>query len=161
MTTFLTQHFSLEEFTASELATRRGIDNSLPEHLIEEARKTAQMFERVRDYLKHLSGREIPVYLLSGYRCLLLNRALGSDDSSHHVLAAAGDLRAPAFGTPTEICRALVSQVSVLGIGQLINEYPDGNGWVHLSRLSVPNPINRVITITHSGTVAGIQGGAS
>jgi zinc D-Ala-D-Ala carboxypeptidase len=154
---YLTQHFSIEEFTASAEATRRGIDNSLPENLRDAARETAQLLERVRDYLRHLCGREVPIVVTSGYRCLLLNRALGSDDTSHHVLAAAADFRAPAVGSPTEICKALASQVSLLGIGQLINEYPDRNGWVHISTRPVDKAVNRVITITGGGTVSGIH----
>lgn len=156
---YLTQHFSLEEFTASEKATRRGIDNRLPDELVNEARMTCQMLERIRDYLKHLSGREIPIWLTSGYRCLELNRAVGSSDDSHHVLAGCADWRAPAFGSPTRICQALVSQVDRLGIGQLINEFPDRNGWVHTSRLPVSKVVNRVITITGRGTSPGILEG--
>ena len=153
---YLTQHFSVEEFVASAEATRKGIDNSLPPELMSAARETAQLLERVRDYLRHLCGREVPVMVTSGYRCLALNRALGSADTSHHVLAGAADFRAPAFGNPTQICMALASQVSLLGIGQLINEYPDGNGWVHVSRLPVDKVVNRIITIKRSGTVAGV-----
>lgn len=156
--TYLTQHFSLEEFTASEKATRKSIDNSLPPELLSAARETALMLERIRDYLRHLSGREVVMLVTSGYRCLALNREIGSGDTSHHVLAAAADFRAPAFGTPTQICMALASQVSLLGIGQLINEYPDANGWVHVSRLPVDKVVNRIITIKRSGTVAGVVG---
>lgn len=153
---YLTQHFSVEEFTASAEATRLGIDNTLPTELAQAARETAQLLERIRDYLKHLSGREIPMLVTSGYRCLALNRELRSSDTSDHVRAAAADWRAPAFGNPTKLCEALASQVSVLGIGQLINEYPDGNGWVHVSTRPVDKAINRVITITRRGTFPGV-----
>lgn len=158
--TYLTQHFSLEEFTGSETATRLGIDNSLPPELLSAARETAQQLERIRDYLKHLSGREIPVIVTSAYRCTALNRELKSDDTSHHPLMGAVDWRAPAFGSPTQICMALASQVSLMGIGQLINEYPDRNGWVHTSRLPVDKAVNRIITITRQGTFPGIRGAA-
>ena len=153
---YLSQHFSVEEFTASETATRMGIDNDLPVELLDAARETARLHERIRDYLKHLVGREIPILTTSGYRCLALNRAVGSGDSSDHLIAAAMDWRAPSFGTPTEICKALASQVSVLGIGQLINEFPDRNGWVHTSTKATAKVVNRVITITQRGTFAGV-----
>lgn len=154
---FLTQHFSIAEFTASETATRRGILNMLPPELRDEAIETARMLEKIRDHLKHLSGREIPVHITSGYRCLELNRAIGSDDSSDHVKAMAADFRAPTFGSPTEVAKALASQVSFIGIGQLINEYPDGNGWVHVSTRPVSKIVNRIITITRGGTFPGVR----
>jgi zinc D-Ala-D-Ala carboxypeptidase len=155
---FLTQHFSADEFTASSTATRRDIDNRLPPELESAALETARMLERIRDHLKHLSGRDIQVQITSGYRCLELNRAIGSADSSDHVKAMAADIRAPSFGTPTRVAEALASQVSMLGIGQLINEYPDKNGWVHVSTNPTAKAVNRIITITSAGTVAGIHG---
>ena len=154
---YLSQHFSLAEFIASETATRRAIDNSLPVDLEPAAHETARMLERIRDYLKHLSGRDIPMQITSGYRCLALNRAIGSSDTSDHVLACAADFRAPAFGTPTRIAEALASQVSLLGIGQLINEYPDRSGWVHVSTRPTVKAVNRIITITGAGTTPGIH----
>jgi len=154
---FLTQHFSVSEFIASETATRRGIDNRLPADLETAAHETARMLEGIRDYLKHLSGREVPIQITSGYRCLELNRAIGSSDTSDHVRACAADFRAPAFGTPTRIAEALASQVGLLHIGQLINEYPDRAGWVHVSTRPTSKAANRIITITAAGTAAGIH----
>lgn len=155
---YLTQHFSLDELTASETATRRGIDNTLPTSLEGSIVELAQMLERIRDYLKHSSGREIAMQVTSGYRCLALNRAIGSSDASDHVGAHAADFRAPSFGTATRIAEALASQVGLLGIGQLINEFPDANGWVHVSTQSPSKIINRVITIDKHGTTPGIHG---
>lgn len=154
---YLSQHFSVAEFTASETATRRGIDNSLPADLEANAVETARMLERIRDYLKHLSGRDVPVQITSGFRCLPLNRAIGSKDSSDHVLAHAADIRAPAFGNIVKVAEALASQVGPLGIGQLVLEFPDANGWVHVSTKPVDRAVNRVITITGRGVLAGIH----
>ena len=154
---YLTQHFSLAEFTASQTATRLGIDNSLPEDIFGAARKTALLLEQIRQYLSHLTGREIPIQITSGYRCIELNRARKSDDTSHHVIACAADIIAPSFGSATDVALALVSQVNRLGIGQLINEYPDRNGWVHVSTKMSSKPTNQVITLTASGTNPGIN----
>lgn len=157
----LSPHFSLAEFVASAKALQLGLDNSLPDHLLPSARQTAEMLERVRSYLSKRLGRPVPLLLSSGYRCLLLNKAVGSEKGSDHVKAMAADWSAPAFGSPVEICRALAPQISTLGIGQLIYECPaPGRQWVHTSTRVPERLCNRVITIARSGPVLGIREGA-
>lgn len=146
----LSPHFTLQEFTASDTAARRGFDNSLPTELIGSARVTAEMMEKIR---AHLGG--VPIHITSGYRCPDLNRAVGSSGTSDHLKAAACDFRAPAFGTPLDICRSLVPMMSVLGIGQIIYEFT----WVHVSTRTPDKIINRVLTVNGKGYVPGIQGG--
>lgn len=155
----LSPHFTEAEFCRSSLAARRRIVNVLPADLLDEAQATAQMLERIRERLSAIAGREVPIHISSGYRCLPLNRALGSADTSHHVIAAAADWEAPSFGTPTQVCEALAPFVSELGIGQLINEYPDRSGWVHTSTKAPSRPGNRIITIMERGTLPGIHAG--
>ena len=157
LTVQLSPNFSLAEFCRSETAVRRNIPNHLPAELLGAARAHCAMLERIRAHLSKLAGKPVPMRLSSGYRCIALNRALGSDDSSHHVLAEASDWEAPSFGSPTEVCRALQPLVDILGIGQLINEYPDRDGWVHTSSRRPGKLINRVITITGRGTTVGIM----
>lgn len=152
----LSPHFSVAEFVRSDTATRLGISNDLPIELLAEARKTAAMLENIRDYLSKLAAREIPIHISSAYRCLAVNRCLKSSDTSDHVKAAAADWTAPDFGSPFDICRVLAPQVGILGIGQLINEFP-GAGWVHTSTLIPSKLVNRIITIDHSGTTVGIH----
>jgi hypothetical protein len=151
--TLLSPHFSLEEFTASDTALRRGIDNSLPPELMVNARSTAMMFERIRAHLIYVRGRPIPIILTSGYRCPELNRAIGSSDTSDHRKAMAGDARAPEFGTPYEVCQVLAPVVSLLNIGQLILEY---GSWFHVSTRIPDKSVNRIITIDKRGTHVGI-----
>ncbi len=139
----LTPHFSLEEFTFSETAVRQGIDNTLPKELIARAIETAQMMERIRAYLSVIKGKDVPIFITSAYRCLLLNRALGSKDTSGHPRMEAIDWRAPTFGTPYEVCLALQRSVNPLQIGQLIHEY---GRWIHTGTRMVDKPVNRVIT---------------
>lgn len=152
----LSPHVSMSEFIASNDATRWGIDNTLPSALLANAVETALMIERIRAAIANAVGREVPVFFSSGYRCLSLNRRENSADTSDHVQADAADIRIPGFGTPTAVAKFLAPQVDTLGIGQLINEYPDRNGWVHVSRKMVSKPVNRIITITGHGTFAGI-----
>lgn len=139
----LTPHFSLEEFTFSETAIRQGIDNTMPKDLLPRAIETAQMMERIRARLSIIKGKDVPIFIPSAYRCLRLNRALGSKDSSAHPRMEAVDWRAPTFGTPYEVCLALQRDVDQLQIGQLIHEY---GRWIHTGSRLVANPVNRVIT---------------
>jgi len=150
--------FSLAEFERSSTATRLQIDNRVPLELLPNARETCALLQRIRDHLSAHFKRDCPLILSSGYRCLLLNRAVGSKDDSDHIRARAADWRVlRAFGSPTDICRLLAPRVDELQIGQLIDEYPDtGDGWVHTSTHVPAKAFNRVITITHAGTHAGI-----
>lgn len=155
----LTQHFSLEDFTRSDVAERAGIDNTLPMGLLDDAVETAQMMERIRAKLSDLAGHQTPIFPSSGYRCPELNwvvryplRGAGMDDSGDHPLMAAVDFRAPSFGTPLQICRAIAPFVSELGIGQLIYEL----SWVHVSKRQQANSANRIITKVAGGYAPGI-----
>ncbi len=146
-------HFTLAEFARSDTAVRLQIDNALPEHLLPNAESTLLMMERIRAQLCELAGRDIPIRISSGYRCLALNWALKSASTSDHVSACAVDWTAPAFGSPYEICLALHPHLDALGIGQLIAEF---GTWVHTST-KLASPVNRAITITHAGTTTGIH----
>jgi zinc D-Ala-D-Ala carboxypeptidase len=145
----MTPHFSLAEFTFSQTAARRGIDNNLPESLRPAAIDTLQMMEAIR----HALGG-VPVIITSGYRSPALNTAIGGSKRSDHMQARAVDFRAPAFGTPLAVCNRLAPMVDELGIGQLIHEF---GSWVHVSTALPLQPVNRVITISQAGTFPGIR----
>lgn len=153
----LSEHFTLAEFVASSTAAARGIYNELPAVLLEDAKRTAQMLERIRAALSELRGKPVPILISSGFRCLELNRAVGSGASSDHPKAMAADWSAPAFGTPYQIALALAPLVRGLGIGQLIYEKPGATAWVHTSTRVPTMPVNRVITIGPAGAQLGIQ----
>jgi zinc D-Ala-D-Ala carboxypeptidase len=151
------KHFDLDEFCASGMALRRRIPNHLPADLEPHAWATLAMLERVRAFLSAKAGRDIPVFISSGYRSPQLNAAVGGVPSSDHVKACAADIRAPAFGSPLQVAQALAGHVDELGIGQLINEFPGSGGWVHLSTRKPEKALNRVITITAQGAVVGVR----
>lgn len=154
----LSPHFSLHDFCKSDTADRLGIDNTLPLALYPHAMQTAVMMEAIRAFLTFKAGREIRIHSNSGYRSPALNRAVKSSDTSDHLGGYSLDWTAPDFGTPTEICRALLEHMGELGIGQLINEFPsEHGGWVHTSTRE-KLAVNRAITITSAGTFTGIQG---
>lgn len=149
----LSTHFTLSEFIESDTAKRRGINNDLPLTLTANAKNTAEMMERIRAHLSSISGKPAPILITSGYRSQLLNRAIGSSDTSDHTLALAVDFKSPVFGSAHAVALALAPVVSVLGIGQLIYEY---DSWVHVSTRLPDKVINRIITINKRGVHAGI-----
>lgn len=150
----LSEHFTLSEFVRSTTAAELHIDNTMPDVLMPNALAWAAMMERIRAALVAQLGRDVPIILTSGFRCLPLNRAKRSKDSSDHPLAFAGDWIAPEFGTPYQICRFLAPRVDQLGIGQLIYEF---DTWVHSSARMVDKLVNRIITINQFGTQVGIH----
>jgi uncharacterized protein YcbK (DUF882 family) len=139
----LSPHFTVAEFTNSDTAARKGINNSIPAALMKDAVLTAQMMERIRNYLSGLKGFEVAIEVTSAHRCPTLNRAIGSDDGSDHVKMAAVDFRAASFGTPYEVAMALSGETANLGVGQLIHEF---GRWVHVSRLKPAKQVNSIIT---------------
>jgi uncharacterized protein YcbK (DUF882 family) len=155
----LSAHFTVAEFIASRTAQAQGIDNDLPIDLLANARATAAMLERIRSHLSDLKGSTVPIIVQSGYRSEALNRAVGGSPRSDHMQALAADIRAPAFGRPLDVARALEGVTDEMGIGQLINEFPDtGNGWVHVSIQAPEREINAVLTVTRAGVVPGVIG---
>ena len=147
----LTTNFSLTELTASAYAERHGIDNAAPAGIVDELLRTAQMLQRIRNYLSASSGIDTPMTDLSGYRSLPVNRGIGSGDTSDHVKGMAADFKTLRM-TPYQVCQALLPKLDEFGIGQLINELT----WVHVSTRPQAKAVNRVITIDKLGTRAGI-----
>lgn len=151
----LTQHFTLAEFTRSDTAASLSIDNTLPDDLLPAAIATAEMLERIREFLGVRAGRVCRMPLTSGYRCMSLNLAVGSKSTSDHPWARAADWSSPDFGRVVDVCRALAPNVSTLGIGQLIYENPSpGRLWVHTATRIPDNHANRIISILPGGRVA-------
>ncbi len=117
----LSEHFTLEEMTASEIAIRKNLDNTPPEQIIENLTELALSLERIRGILNH------PIRITSGYRSVKVNAAIGGSPTSAHCMGYAADFVCPEFGTPQEIAKAIIS----VGIpfDQLIYE----GTWVHFS----------------------------
>lgn len=149
----LSTHFTLAEFTESDTAQRKDINNDLPIGLYESAKVTCEMMEKIRSHLSSVAGKPIPIIITSGYRSPLLNRSIGSKDTSDHTLAKAVDFRAPAFGSAHAVAKALAPMVQMFGIGQLIYEY---KSWIHVSTRLPDRIANRIITIDKTGAHVGI-----
>jgi len=118
----LSPHFSLEELTHSDTATRLDIDNTPNVEVLENLQFLCNNLERVRDLLNY------PMLISSGYRSLELNKHLGSKDTSAHVKGLAVDFISPNFGSPKSIVESIVN--SDIEYDQVILEF---DRWVHLA----------------------------
>lgn len=147
----LTKNFTLAELTQSAYAERHRLDNSAPPEIVNELLLTAQLLQKIRDYLSQKNGKDTPLVGISAYRSRSVNRGVGSSDKSDHVTGMAADFNAVGMSS-FHVCRILLPKIDELGIGQLINE----GSWVHVSRKSPIRKINRVITIDKFGVRVGI-----
>lgn len=129
----LTEHFKLEEFTRSTIASRLKIDNRVPDELMANVKLTAIKLELIRKAL----GR--PIVITSGYRCPKLNARVGGVSTSAHTKGLAVDFHS-SYGTPKQICQRLID--AGVQFDKLIQEH---NQWVHIG-FSPSN--NRQIVLT-------------
>ena len=123
----LSENFTLQEFTKSQTAERRGIDNTPVEGHIENAKA---LFENVVQPVRDNFGVTV---INSGYRCGDLNYAIGGSNTSQHCKGQAVDIECP--GTPNYDVAKWIEEN--LEFDQLILEFytpgiPD-SGWVHVS----------------------------
>ena len=118
----LSKYFSFRELMFSKIAEVHGIDNTPTPDVLEKLKYTASQLDKVRELL----GK--PVNISSGYRCLQVNRRLGSKDSSQHLKGEAVDFKCELFGNPRAVFEAI--RKSNIQFDQLILEF---NSWVHIS----------------------------
>ena len=122
----ITRNFSLWEFEASQEATRRGIDNSVPVSLKPGVNALANWFQSLRDGLSSHYRRDVAITISSGYRSPKLNKAIGGSKNSHHMQAVAADIRASGL-TPQELFDFIGDNMQ---FDQCIQEF---DRWVHVS----------------------------
>lgn len=139
----LSEHFTLEEMTHSEIGARKGYDNTPNEKEVANLRRLCGLLEKVKEVI----GNK-PVFINSGFRSKQVNDAVGSKDSSQHRIGCAADIRVPGM-TPKQIISACI--LARLPYDQIILEF---DSWVHIS---VPNteadvPRNKALIIDKLGT---------
>lgn len=117
----ISKYFTVEEFVASQTATRKGIDNTPTQEILDTIKKTAAKLDVVRELLGH------PVLISSGFRCPQLNKAIGGAKSSSHMTGYAVDFTCPGFGTPQQAFDAI--RKSPIRFDQCIAE----GTWCHIS----------------------------
>lgn len=117
----LTPHFTLEEMIFSPEALRKGLDNTPSQIITDNLKMTAFNMEKVRELLGN------PIHVTSGFRSPAVNVSVGGTLKSAHCQGYAVDFVCPTFGTPLEICRAIMK--SDIKYDQLIFE----GTWVHIA----------------------------
>lgn len=141
----LSEHFSYEEAIKSQTALRHGIANHPPDELIPNG---IAVCEHILEPVRAHYG--VPFSPNSFYRCLQLNRLIGSKDTSQHVTFQAVDFEVPGHSN-MEVARWVEAN---LKFDQLILEmYADGvpySGWVHVSYRDGPLR-QQVLTIPARG----------
>ena len=123
----LSDNFTLQEYTKSQTATRKGLDNTPSE---EHLAKAKSLFENVVQKVRNNFGVTV---INSGYRGPALNEAVGGSQSSQHCKGEAVDIECP--GTANYDVANWIKEN--LDFDQLILEFytpgiPD-SGWVHVS----------------------------
>ena len=126
----LSAPFSLRELTKSQTAERQGITNEPDDEAVE---NLIMLCDGILEPVRNHYGT--PFVPNSGYRCLELNRASGSSDTSQHTTGEAVDFEVP--GVANKDLALWVKDNCKFD--QLILEfYKDddpASGWVHCSHV--------------------------
>lgn len=117
------KYFSLSEFLNSATAKRLLIDNTPSFEVVDNLNKLADYLDVIREKV----GK--PILISSGFRCPVLNKAVGGVSNSQHQKGLAADL----------ICANMESLEKAIretgGFDQLIKEHSKGSKsfWYHVS----------------------------
>lgn len=124
----LSDNFSLSELTKSSMALRHGIDNTPNPAQIENLKLLCEkILEPVRaNYHKSI----IPS---SGFRCLELNRKIGSKDSSQHTKGEAADFEIAGIDNKDLFNWIKDNLEFDQNILEFYKEGKPHSGWVHVS----------------------------
>lgn len=117
----LSDHFTLEEATASDTALRLRIDNKPSDGQLNAMKRAAGGMEKVRELLGH------PIRVNSWLRVPALNKAVGGASNSAHMEGYAIDFTCADFGKPIDIVKAI--EASDIAFDEVIQE----GTWVHIS----------------------------
>ena len=139
----LTKNFSLREFTKSQTADRKGLDNTPPQDIIPKLSFLAtQILEPLRERIQK------PIIITSGYRTQELSLAIGSSQLSQHCKGEAVDIEALGMST-LSLAEMIINHFD---FDQVIlecfsKEKGLDSGWVHCSLMSGDNR-KEVLTYT-------------
>ena len=117
----LSPNFSLEELTFSQVASRRGLDNTPSDKVKDNLERLAFFLEQVRKVFNK------PFLISSGYRSREVNEAVGGSKTSQHCDGCAADFNVKGM-SPSAVVRAIVD--ANIPYDQVILEF---DSWVHIS----------------------------
>ena len=117
----LSDHFTLEELTYSDISVRHNLDNSPSGDVVVNLTRLAKFLEVVRSLLSK------PIHINSAYRSTNVNNLLGSKPTSQHCIGCAADITVSGM-TPDQVIKAIVN--SKIAYDQVIREF---DSWVHIS----------------------------
>jgi zinc D-Ala-D-Ala carboxypeptidase len=127
----LTEHFTLEEMVSSQTAARNGIDNTPTEEI-----KT-NLLNLCTDVLEPLHTEVGMIKIDSGYRSILVNRAVGGAATSQHCKGEAADTIAYQMTLKDYFAKVKkLVKSGKLVVDQCIFEF---NSWVHISYIKGGN----------------------
>ena len=120
------KYFTIKELSHSETANRKGIDNT---PTVDAVVSMTTLINECLDPVRELYGK--PITVTSGFRCPMLNKAVGGVNSSQHVKGEAADL----VGRNDDETRKIFETAKAFGqFDQLLYEKNSkGNIWVHIS----------------------------
>jgi len=121
-------HFSLEELTRSQKATRNEIDNSPDETQLSNLVRLAWFLESLRMRIRMLVDKRAIIIVSSGFRCEELNLIIGGSKTSAHMKGLAADITCPDL-TPLELAEFIRDNMADDGFDQVIHEF---GRWVHV-----------------------------
>jgi hypothetical protein len=126
--TQLSKNFSLAEFTKSETATRKGLDNTPTPEVIQNLQK---LVDNVIQPIRESIGK--PIKINSGYRAPEVNASVGGSKTSDHCKGQAADIEINGLANG-DLAQYIVDNYKFT---QVILEFytagiPD-SGWVHVS----------------------------
>ena len=91
--TQLSKNFTLEEFTFSPTAIKKGILNKPTELEVSNMEALCEnVLEPLREWLNEGSRKKVGIKISSGYRCKHLNDIIGGSKSSQHMTGQAVDI---------------------------------------------------------------------
>jgi hypothetical protein len=142
--TQLSKNFQLQEFLVSQTASRHGYS--------EQWKPSGEVVKNLTtlaiNAMQPIREQFGVIQITSGYRCLRLNRAIGSSDGSDHVRGWAADFVSP---NHSELTLAKWIQKNI-NYDQLILEFGTlkNPSWIHLS--VNPRMRNQILHIGRGGS---------
>ena len=120
----LTENFTLNELVYSATAEKNKIDNRPSVQVVANLKA---LCENVLQPLRNALG--CPIVISSGFRCAVLNKKVGGQPNSQHLMGQAADLVVPQKNLK-DVFNYIKSH---LNYDQLLYEYSKTDKWIHVS----------------------------